>query len=163
MAKATPRVLAVGDYIRLKMRDSNLHQAYRASAGETVTVHESVDGIILAIRSVSTGQLVARTKGALDHFVIEVVHNRTFNPRYASLRNAARGVEDPIANPGWKKLRAVVRKSAEEGKLYSTASPELLTASPLASLLDGWKVIKVWSRDIESLEKPEEKEADEEA
>ena len=162
MAKATPLVLAVGDHIRLKMRDLNRHQAYRAIAGET-TVHESVDGIILSIRNVSTGQLVARTKGALDQFVIEVIHNRTFNSRYASLRNAARGVEDPIATPGWKKLRAVLRKSAEESKLFSTASPELLTASPLASLLDGWKVIKVWSRDIESLEKPEEKEAAAEA
>jgi len=163
MAKATPQVLAVGDYIRLKMRDLNLHQAYRAIAGETATVHESVDGIILSIRSVSTGQLVVNTDGTLDQFVIELIHNRTFNPRYASLRNVARGVEDPITTPGWKKLRAILRKSAEEGKLFSTASPELLTNSPLASLLDGWKVIKLWSQNIESLEKPEEKEAAAEA
>jgi hypothetical protein len=159
MAKATPQVLAVGDYIRLKMRALNLHQAYRAGAGEAATVHESVDGIILSIRNTRTGHLLDRTKGPLDQFVIEVVHNRTFNPHYASLRNAARGVEDPTTTAGWKKLRAILRKSAEEGKLFSTASPELLTDSPLASVLDGWKVVKVWSGDIVSLEKPEEKEA----
>lgn len=163
MAKQTPQVLAVGDHIRLKARDNNQHQAYRSGASEVVTFHESVDGLVLSIRDVRTGQLKDKTKGALDQYVIEIVYSRTFNPRYSSLRNAARGVEDPTTTGGWRKLRAVLRKSVEEGKLYSAGSPELLADSPLTSLLDGWKVVKVWSQELESLEKPEEKEAGAEA
>lgn len=159
MAKGTPQVLAVGDYIRLKMRNHNLHQTYRAGIGETAAFHEAVDGIILSIRNVGTGHLIAKTKGALDQYVFEVVYSRTFNPRYASLRNAARGVEDPTTTSGWKRLTATLRKSAEEDKLFSTASPELLMESPLASLLDGWEVVKIWAREIESLEKPEPEKA----
>ncbi|MHB0938970.1 MAG: hypothetical protein ACYDCO_06075 [Armatimonadota bacterium] len=162
MAKQTPQVLAVGDHIRLKARDNNQHQAYRAGASEVVTFHEPVDGLVLSIRDVSSGQLRDKTKGALDQYVIEIVYSRTFNPRYASLRNAARGVEDPTTTGGWRKLRAVLRKSVEEGKLFSAASPEQLAAGPLANLLDGWKVVKVWSQELETLEKAEEKAAGEE-
>jgi len=161
MAKQIPQVLAVGDHMRLKARDNNQHQAYRAGASEVVTFHEPVDGLVLSIREVRSGKLKEKTRGALDQYVIEIVYSRTFNPRYASLRNAARGVEDPTTTGGWRKLRAVLRKSADEGKLYSAASPELLSDSPLTNLLDGWKVVKVWSQDLENLEKPEEKEADE--
>jgi len=163
MAKQAPQMLAVGDYIRLKKRELNSHQAYRAGVGEMSSFHEAVDGIILSIRNVHTGHLIDKTKGALDQYVVEVVYNRTFNARYASLRNAARGVEDPTTTPGWRKLRAVLRKSTEDGKLFSTASPALLTDSPLASLLDGWKIVKVWSQDLETLEKPEQEEAVEKA
>lgn len=160
MAKKTPQVLAIGDHIRLKARDNNQYQAYRSGADATVIFHEPVDGLVLSIREVRSGKLKEKTHGALDQYVFEIVYSRTFNPRYASLRNAARGMEDPTATNGWKKLRAMLRKSAEEGKLYSAASPELLTDSPLASLLDGWEVVKLWSHEIESLEEPEEQEAE---
>ena len=55
MAKQTPQVLAVGDHIRLKARDNNQHQAYRAGASEVVTFHEPVDGLVLSIRDVRSG------------------------------------------------------------------------------------------------------------
>jgi hypothetical protein len=153
------QILAVGDYVRLTARDGNQHTTYQAGAGEVATYREPVDGLILSIRDIHTGELVTKTEGDLDQYVVELIYNRTFNPRYASLRNAPRGVEDATATSGWKRLRATLRKSAEEGKLYSSAVPGLFTDSPLAALVDGWKIVKIWSKDIENLEKPEAGEA----
>ena len=156
MARKTPQLtLTVGDHARLKTRESNQHPSYRYDAAEVATYRESVDGIILAIREVRTGKLVSSTKSALDKYVVELIYNRTFNSRLASMRNAPRGVDDPTATSGWKRLRATLRQAADKGEFYSTAMPNLLTDNPLSTLLDGWKVVKVWSREMESLEKPE--------
>ena len=84
------------------------------------------------------------------------MYDHTFNTRYASLRNAPRGsTESPVNMPGWKRLRAALRTAADRGQFYPTTSPTLLTDSPLAALLDGWKVVKVRSNGIVQLEKPE--------
>ena len=155
MAGKTPLVLAVGDHVRLKTRDTNQHTAYGAEAADPTMFHDAVDGIVFSIRNVKTGALVTKTTGKLTDHVFELVYIRTFSPRYASLRNAPRGADDPTMTAGWKRLRATLRKAAEEGKIFSTASNELLEGSPLAGMLDGWKVVKIWSEQIDSLEKAE--------
>ena len=155
----TPQALAVGDYVRLKTRDGNQHISYKAGAGEVTSYREPIDGLILSIRDVKSGKLVPATERSIDQYVVELVYTRTFNTRFASLRNAPRGTDDPTSTAGWKRLRATLRKAVEEGNLYSTAVPDLLTNSPLASLLDGWKVVKIWAQEMVNLEKPATQEA----
>ncbi len=153
MAERKALVLAVGDHVRLKSREGNQYQSYRTSADEVASYRESIDGVVLSIRDIKRGALVGQTKGALDQYVVEVVYTRSFNPRFASTRNAPRGVDDPTATAAWRRLRATLRKDAGDGKFYATAGPQ--ADSPLSALLDGWKVVKIWGGDVESLEKPE--------
>lgn len=147
------QVLAVGDHARLISRDRNQHGSYKVTAAEIATSREPVDGMVLSIRDVQTGQLVARAEGNLDRYVVEVVYVNTFNPRFASTRNAPRGVENPMTTGAWKRLRATLRKAAGEEKLFSTATAQ--AGGPLAEVLDGWRVAKLWANEIESLEQPE--------
>lgn len=156
MAQQTsPEILGVGDHVRLKSRAANQHESFRVLDTEAVTVLEPVEGLIFSIRNIKTGHLVAKAEGSLDNYVIELVFDHTFNARYASLRNAPRGSESPMSTASWKRLHAGLRSAAERGEFYSTTTPELWANSPLVALLDGWKVIKVNSQKIESLEKPE--------
>lgn len=156
MAKqATMTALAVGDHVRLKARDGNQHKSFHVSKAESASFREPVDGMVLSIREVRSGKLVPATKGEFDQYIVEMIYSQTFNAKFASLRNAPRGSEDPLTTVSWRRLRAALRATIEKDELFSTAMPSLLTDSPLATLLDGWKVIKVWSTELESLEKPE--------
>ena len=149
-------VLGIGDHVRLQSRAVNRHQSSQLAESESATVLEPVEGLVLSIRDIGSGQLVKQTDGTLENYVIEMVYDHTFNIRYASLRNAPRGsTESPVNMASWKRLRAALRAGAERGQFYSTATPTLLTDSPLMSLLDGWKVVKVRSNGFERLEKPE--------
>jgi len=150
----TSQILAVGDHVRLKARDGNQHASYQAGADELSSYRDPVDGLVLSIRDVQTGKLVPATDQLLDNYVVEVIYSRTFSARFASVRNAPRGTEDPTITAAWKRLNAALRKSAEEGKLYSTAMPDLFADSPLANLMDGWKVVKIWAQDMEKLGPP---------
>jgi len=151
----SPEIPGVGDHVRLKSRAVNRHQSFRLATSESATVLEPVEGLILSIRNITSGQLVKQAEGNLDDYVMEIIYDHTFSTRYASLRNAPRGADIPTATASWKRLRAALRSAADQGQFYSTSTPNLLTDSPLAALLDGWKVIKVRSTNIENLEKPE--------
>ncbi len=149
-------VLGIGDHVRLQSRAVNIHQSSQLAESESATVLEPVEGLILSIREIDSGQLVKQAEGTLENYVIEMVYDHTFNTRYASLRNAPRGsTESPVNKPGWKRLRAALRTAADRGQFYPTTAPALLSDSPLASLLDGWKVVKVRSNGFVRLEKPE--------
>ena len=149
--QTTDITLAVGDHVRLKSRAANQHQSFQLTRDELSTQYEPVDGIVLSIREIATGRLLAETSGDLDSYVIELLNERTFSPRYASQRNAPRGTDHPTAAPAWTRLRQALRQAADSGTLYSSTMPTLLTDSPLAKLLDGWKVLRVRSRDIEQI------------
>ncbi|OPZ81157.1 MAG: hypothetical protein BWY76_03124 [bacterium ADurb.Bin429] len=150
MAEQTTGImLTVGDYVRLKSRAANQHQSFQLNREELSTQYESVDGIVLSIREISTGRLLAETSGDLDGYVIELLNERTFSSRFASQRNAPRGTDHPTAAPAWARLRQALRQAADGGVLYSSSMPTLFTESPLAKLLDGWKVLRIRSCDFE--------------
>jgi hypothetical protein len=141
--------LAVGDHVRLASHLANQHPSYHTSPAFLGLAHEPVDGLVLSIRDVKTGKLIAVTSGALDGHVIELVYDATFNPKVASPRNSPKGVERPTSSPVWQNLRKALRKEAGDGRLFSTAGKENL---PFARMLDGWKVVKVRSEHLVSLE-----------
>jgi hypothetical protein len=156
--QTTGTALAVGDHVRLKSRAANQHQSFQLTRDELSTQYEPVDGIILSIREIKTGHLLPHTDGNLDNYVIELLNERTFSVRYASQRNAPRGTDHPTTAPAWSRLRDALRQAADSGVLYSSALPTLFTDSPLAKLLDGWKVLRVRSNDMEPVVRTREPE-----
>ena len=151
----SPDILGVGDHVRLKSRAANLHQSYQLVESASTTILEPVEGLVFSIREISSGRLVKQAEGKLEHYVVELLYDHTFNARYASLRNAPRGADHPSTTTGWRRLCAALRSAAERGQFFSSASLNLLTESPLTQLLDGWKVIKIQTTNLEKLERPE--------
>ena len=144
--------LAIGDQVRLTMRAANMHQSYKVIDQAVAPEREPVDGLIFAIRNIKTGLLVAATDGDFDNFVIEILFDRTFNPRYADYSNAPKTVDRPSSAPRYIGVKKALKEAAEKGTLYSTSNKELWQESPLAKHLKGWKIIKVRSNEIEMME-----------
>jgi hypothetical protein len=113
---------------------------------------EATEGIVCSIRDIRTGKLVPETKGALTGFVLEILHTQTFRFQFSSERNAPRpaGSEVPTDSPLWLKLRTLLREMAGRREFASAGSGALLE-EPFASLLDGWRVVKVKAKAVESL------------
>lgn len=143
---------AIGDYVRLKSRMVNQHQSYLITDPLAGYQREPADGLILSIRDIKTGKYVGKTNGDLLNYVIEIVYDNTFSSRYASTRNAPRTIDRSQATPAWKRLRASLRDLAEKEEFLATSSPDFMREGPLAKALDGWKVLKVHSNEISSLE-----------
>jgi len=152
---ATGVKLAVGDHVRLLTRGDNEHKSYQTSDSLVAPEREPVDGLVLSIRDITSGQLVSEVTGDIQAYIIELLNDRTFSTKFASLINAPRGIEKPTATPRWQRVQAVLREATEGGILFSTAMDNLFTESPLARFLDGWKVVKIRSSEVESLEQPE--------
>jgi len=157
--QVTSPTLAVGDHVRLKSRDKNQYASFKVIDSATAPIHESVDGLVLAIRDIQSGQFVRETAGPLTQYVVELLYDNTFNTRYASLRNAPRGVDRPASTPMWKRMRALLREAAAKGDMWSTSTPTAFAKSPIARQIDGWKVVKVVADQIEHLVVTESAEA----
>ncbi len=153
----TPKVtaLAVGDHVRLKARVANLHKSFQVTGSEVASNYEPVDGLIFSIRNIGSGDLVAQAEGDLSNFVIELLINRTFNTKVASAKNAPRTSERETATPAYRRVRKALRDAAAAGQFFTSIKPESYLSSPLAKQLDGWKIIKVWSKDIAILTRSE--------
>ena len=143
---------AVGDYVRLKSRMANAHQSYQITDPLVGYQREPADGLILSIRNIKTGHFVEQASGDLQEYVIEMIYDSTFNSRYASTRNAPRTIDRAYATPAWRIVRNRLRDMRAKGELVATTSAKFLSEGPLAKSLDGWKVLKVYSNDITSLE-----------
>lgn len=150
--RASASRIAVGDHVRLSTFLANDHQSFQVSDIQVSSRREPLTGLVLSIRDIKTGQLLSATRGGFDNFVIELLYDSTFNARYASLRNAPRGVDRVTATPAWRRLRASLREMNEKGEFCGTTMPNFFTESPIAKFLDGWKVVKVHASEIENLE-----------
>lgn len=152
--RARPKRLtavAVGEAVRIPVEAPNLITRYDPARARGARGAEAIEGIVLSIRKIASGQLVAKTTGDLSGFVLEIVHNQTFRPYLSSDKNTGgpRGPEQVTANPAWMRLRELLREMVESKQLVSAAS-EGLSKEPLRSLLDGWRVVKVKAQHIEA-------------
>jgi hypothetical protein len=97
--------------------------------------------------------LAAKTRGDLDGYVLEIIHDRTFTAHFSSDRNAGggRGSDQMKDNRSWLRLRALLQEKAAEGSLPCVASGAL-SQEPFSSLLDGWRVVKVRAEVIDTVE-----------
>jgi len=145
--------VAVGDAVRLPADTSNQMARYDPGFLGAARGAEAIEGIVCSIRQISSGKLVPVTQGKLQGYVLEVLHSHTFAPQFSSTRNTGgpRGPERVSDSPSWKRLRVLLREMASERQFVS-AAPGGLAREPFASLLDGWRVIKVRAEVIELVE-----------
>ena len=145
--------VTVGDAVRLPADTSNQIARYDPRYGGAARGTEAIEGIVCSIRHIASGKLAPATQGDLQGYVLEVLHSRTFTPQYSSHKNTGgpRGPERITDGPSWKRIRALLREMASKRQFVS-AAPGGLSGEPFASLLDGWRVIKLRAELIELAE-----------
>jgi len=150
-AKARPQrpAIAVGDAVRVPAEAAE-RIARTAPAGRSP---EPIEGLVCAIRAIATGKLVSRTRGSLQEYVLEILHERTFNRRFSSPSNTGgpAGAATGAQSPSWRRAQALLRHMAERKELLSEASGGL-SEGPFAGVLDGWRVVKVRAEEAELVE-----------
>jgi len=130
--------IAVGDAVRIPVEAirGGVRPGWEAAApGRS---GEAVSGIVCSIRSIKSGRLVAKTRGGLEQYVLEVLYGRLRGPVGARGGSGERLDQDSA----WLRVRDVLRKMAARNDLVSQASGGL-SGEPLGPLLDGWRVVKV--------------------
>ncbi|NIM06429.1 MAG: hypothetical protein GTO55_08515 [Armatimonadetes bacterium] len=148
--KRSPKVLAPGEEIRLSLRTHNQFTGYDPRLLREEGPSRPIEGIILSIREIASGQLVPLASSDFGRYVLEVLHNRSFDPSCASAENAPSGAtgDRPQAAPLWEKVRSTLRAMTKERRLVSLTDGSL-SSSPLATMLDGWRIVKVRADQIE--------------
>jgi len=152
-----PPAIAIGDHVRLPPEAENEYQHYRLQSRQEGRINP-VQGIVLAIREIKTGEPVPVAAGDPGQYVFELLHDRTFQTGFSSDHNVGKGVPRLADNPVWVRLRSALRQKVGRGELGSQATG-FMQVPPLATLLDGWRMIKVHTRAIERLEPGTEAEA----
>lgn len=149
--RKTLKTVAVGDVVRFSGDARNQMSRYDASASPEARGAEAIEGIVCSIRNIATGKAVGKTRGDVSSFVLEIVHHQTFKVHYASDRNTGgpRGPENVRNNPIWARVREALTAMAAK-KQYISSAAGGLSEEPLASLLDGWRVVKVKAESVES-------------
>jgi len=151
--KAETTSISVGDQVRVPLEVENAYAGYQLPTDRRRTMGEPIEGLVCSIRNVSTGQLVNTASGDMNDYVFEILHSRSFNPRFASEHNVGGSKAPRLVQEyeSWSKVRQALRDLAARGELLSDARGELAKQA-LAPHLDGWRVVKMRSAVIESLE-----------
>jgi hypothetical protein len=144
------KMLNPGDAVRLSLRIHNQYAGYDPRLLREEGASRQIEGIVLSIREIATGKLVPLATGNFNQYVLEIIHNRSFDPTFASLQNAGKVVpgERNRISPLWQKVQLGLRQMAKERKLISLADGSF-SASPINALLDGCRIVKVRADEVE--------------
>lgn len=147
------QAVSVGDEVQVPLESRNEYQGYDVFPHQVGSPGQLIHGLICSIREVSSGELVGVAAGNFRQYVFEILHSNSFHPRFGTERNSegSQGPGGLADNPVWSQLRQQIREAAKRGKLVSHAAGHL-DEEPFASLLDGWRIVKVWTGEVESLE-----------
>ncbi len=139
-----PPVVAVGDVVRLLSGARDLIGRYDPLLARTAPGYREIKGIVCAIREIASGKLVAKTKGSLTAYVLEILHDLTFDGQFSSAQNigGARGMAEAPKSPSWQRVRGLVKETAGRGSEMRPAA-RLLENEDFRRSLDGWRVAKV--------------------
>jgi hypothetical protein len=143
-SRKRPASISVGDEIRVPVEVVKQLRASESQRSMADRGGEGIEGLVCSIRDIASGKLVTKTHGALEGFILEVLHDRTFHPQFSSARNTG-GPKGPIEvhrNPTWLRMRDALQKMATSEELTALTSGGA-AAEPFASLLDGWRVVKL--------------------
>jgi len=142
--------MAVGDVVRMPTEIAAELEEYGLSRERFGRSVEAIEGIVCSIREIASGKLLAKTRGALEGFVLEILQDRTFLPQYSANRNSGgpKGSSVVRENPNWLRLRALLLEMAGRNQLISQASGGF-GADPFETLLDGWRVVKLRANLVE--------------
>ncbi len=142
--------IAIGDVVRMPTEITSELSQYglsRARFGRNV---DAIEGIVCSIRDIGSGKLLAKTRGSLDGFMLEILQDRTFLPQYSANKNSGgpKGTQVVRENPNWLRTRALLLDMTQRGDLISQASGGF-SSEPFSALLDGWRVIKLRANLVE--------------
>jgi len=155
--RATPTI-GIGDHVRLPAGVPNEVVAYQLQTRQEGRSNP-IQGIVLSIRDVRSGQLVAVAAGDPGQYLFEVLQDRSFQPGFASDHNVGgKGIPHITANPLWVRLRTALRQKTGRGELGNQATGYMNTP-PVTGVLDGWRLVKVRARSLENLDQTEEQPA----
>jgi len=148
--RATP---AVGDAVRVPADIRNEFARYEHSPGMEGT-REPLDGLVVSIREISSGQRIKVAAGDARRYVFDLLHDQTFDPHLSAKANsqgvtAGRVHESPV----YGKVQAALREQSRRG---TTAAYDTLSQPPLSSILDGWRLVRVCAADVDVTEPPED-------
>lgn len=141
---APPPVVVVGDVVRLLTGARNLIGRYDPLLARTAPGYREIKGIVCAIREIASGKQVLKTKGSLTAYVLEILHDLTFDGQFSSAQNigGARATAEAAKNPAWQRVRGLVREMAGRGSEMRPAAL-MLENEDFKRSLDGWRVAKV--------------------
>jgi hypothetical protein len=147
------RLLAPGDEVRLPLRIHNRVHGYDPRLLREDVPSRAIEGLVLSVREIATGKLVPLASGEFSQYVLEVLHNRSFDAIFSSTQNAGKSTmgQRPQNTPMWARVKSALHQMGAERKLISLADGTL-NASPLATMLDGWRIVKVRANEIEAVE-----------
>jgi hypothetical protein len=121
--------------------------------GRGARAAETIEGLVCSVRTIKTGRLVAKTRGDLSAYVLEIIHSETFERHVGTSRNSS-GVLGPARlkqSPVWRRAQEILREAASKKQLLSAASGGL-SDEPYKSLLGGWRVVKVKAEVVEAVD-----------
>ncbi len=153
-AKASPRgkrktparrhPVALGAVVRIPRGVEASAGAGGMRSARTSPGHRELRGIVCAIRDVTSGKPVTKTRGDLGKYVLELLHEMTFDREYSSAQNA--GGRGAAAGDGptriWERARAMIQKKLAASTEAKPAMA-LLADEELRRSLDGWRLIRV--------------------
>jgi len=152
-ARAITQTIAVGDQIRIPLQTSNLYSNYGQPRETGQFPTEPIEGLVCSIRDVRTGELMPTATGNFDQYVFELLHSRTFHPRFSSDQNVGGArVPRPVQEyDRWKRVRQALRDATQRGERFSHSTGKL-PQEVLDQMLQGWRLVKVRSAVVESVE-----------
>ena len=138
---------AVGDSARVPADTRNEFHGYeRAPRAEAS--RQPIDGIIAAIREISSGQPVKVAAGDARRYVFDLLHDRTFDPRVSSKSNSAGAAPDRLEESEmFVRVQGLLRQMA--GRAAPASGCDALGKPPLHGVLDGWRLIRVWAAHVQ--------------
>jgi hypothetical protein len=138
---------AVGDEVRVPAETRNEFVGYE-HAPSAEGAREPLDGLVVSIREISSGQLLKVAAGDARHYVFDLVRNDTFDPRVSSKRNSQGVIAGRFHDSAvFRELQQALRQHA--GKTAATAAVDMLAQPPFSDMLDGWRLVRVHAARVE--------------
>ncbi len=149
-SEARRRTPAVGDEARVPADVRNEFGRYGQAPGSEAA-RQPIDGIVIAIREVSSGRPVKVAAGDPRRYVFDLLHDQTFDPRVSSKTNSQGAMAGRLRDsPAFQRVQQALRQLAHHAAV--TRGMEALAAPPLRDLLDGWRLIRVCAAQVDVTE-----------
>lgn len=141
---------AVGDQVRVPTDVRNDFRPYEHSPG-TPGARQPLDGTLIAIREISSGRPVKVAAGDPRGYVFDILDDRTFDPRVAAKANSQGAISGQVrTSAAFHRVQQAIRQRT--GRTAPVNGAGALAESPLHGLLDGWRVVRVCTAQIEVTE-----------
>ncbi|HUT73399.1 MAG TPA: hypothetical protein VM221_01015 [Armatimonadota bacterium] len=138
---------AIGDEVRVPADTRNQFSRYEHFAA-TEWARQPIDGLVVSIREISSGQPVKVAAGPARRYVFDLLHDRTFDLRVSSKGNSQGAT---AGRPQRAQAFALVQRALRQlaGRSAPASGGDALAGPPLQELLDGWRLVRVCADDVE--------------